>query len=255
MGESRESTTGRELVTGDAVVLDLQLARLPTRMLSFAVDVAVQLVLAGAGAVADVLLFRHASEQLVAAVLVTELVAVLVGYPLTMETLTRGRTLGKLALGLRTVRDDGGAIGFGQALVRALAGVVDFWSSAFVVALLVAAASSRDKRLGDLLAGTVVVREQTPTRLPGPPVMPAHLAGWATTLQLSVLPDDLARAGRRYLERLGQLDPAAAAEQGVALARAVAAVTAPPPPPGVPPMAYLQAVLAERHRRAMASLR
>lgn len=244
-----------DLVTGDAVALDLQVARLPTRMLSFAIDVAVQAALGIACAAADGLWLRHATRQLVTAVVLTELVGCLVAYPLVMETLTRGRTLGKLALGLRTVRDDGGGIGFAQALVRALAGVADFWSSAFVVALVVAATNSRGRRLGDLLAGTVVVRERTPTRVVGPPPMPPGLAGWASTLQLAVLPDALVRAGRSYLERLPALDPAAAADRGRALAAAVAAVTAPLPPPGVPPVPYLQAVLAERHRRAMAGLR
>ena len=52
-------------------------------------------------------------------------VGVVVGYPLVMETLTRGRTLGKMAIGLRTVRDDGGPIRFRQALVRALLEVVE----------------------------------------------------------------------------------------------------------------------------------
>ena len=48
---------------------------------------------------------------------------VFLGYPVAMETLTRGRTLGKMALGLRVVRDDGGPITFRQALVRGLVGL------------------------------------------------------------------------------------------------------------------------------------
>jgi uncharacterized RDD family membrane protein YckC len=250
----RPWVTAPELVTGDAVALDLRLARLPTRMLSFAIDVGVQLGLGVGFGLADALWLDRAAMPLQTAIVLSELVVCLVGYPVVMETLTRGRTLGKLALGLRTVRDDGGSIGFAQAFVRGLAGLIDFWSSAFVVALVVAGASARDKRVGDLLAGTVVVRERTPTRVVGPPVMPPELAGWAQTLQLSVLPDGLVRAGRHYLERLAQFDPAFAAERGLALASAVAAVTAPPPPPGVPPVRYLQAVLAERHRRSMAGL-
>ena len=56
--------------------------------------------------------------------LIIEVVLVFAGYPILMEWLTRGRTLGKIWLGLRVVRDDGGPIGFRQALVRGLAGLL-----------------------------------------------------------------------------------------------------------------------------------
>lgn len=253
-GQDAGQDAGEGLVTGDAVVLDLRLARLPTRMLSFAIDLTVQALLGVGLAIFDSFVLGDATEQLTGAVTITEVVAVLVGYPLAMETLTRGRTLGKLVLGLRTVRDDGGSIGFAQALVRALAGIADFWVTSFVVALLVAAFNAQDKRLGDLLAGTVVVRERTPTTIAAPPSMPAGLDAWASTLQLSVLPDDLARAGRRYLQRAPTMSGSASWFRAMELATAVSRVTAPSPPPGVPPDVYVQAVLAERHRRAMASL-
>jgi hypothetical protein len=80
-------------------------------------------------------------------------------------------------------------------------------------------------------------------------VMPPPLAGWASTLDLAGLPDDLAESARSYLGRLRSLAPAAQAELGARIATAVAAVVTPPPPAGVPPWAYLSAVLAERSRR------
>src|SRR5437588_12357840 len=70
------------------------------------------------------------------ALFITAVVAVLVGYPVAFETLSRGRTLGKLALGLRVVADDGGPVRFRQALVRGLAGVVELWVLLGVPALI-----------------------------------------------------------------------------------------------------------------------
>ena len=52
------------------------------------------------------------------------------GYPAVFETATRGRSLGKMALGLRVVSDDGGPERFRQALFRALAGVIEIWTFA-----------------------------------------------------------------------------------------------------------------------------
>ena len=96
-----------------------------------------------------------------AAIALVVFVGVIVGYPLLFETLTNGRTPGKMALGLRVVRDDGGAGRFRHALVRALVGVIEIWTLPFV-AILSSLASTKGKRVGDYLAGTVVVRERVP---------------------------------------------------------------------------------------------
>ena len=90
-------------------------------------------------------------------------VAIIVGYPATMETLTRGRTVGKLALGLGSVRSDGGAIRFRHALVRALAAVVEMYMCSGAIAVITSLLSPEGKRVGDYMAGTIVVRERAPT--------------------------------------------------------------------------------------------
>src|SRR5579862_2842350 len=97
-----------------------------------------------------------------AALLVTAIVVSFVGYPVVFETLSRGRTLGKLALGLRVVSDDGGPVRFRQALVRGLAGVVECWGVLGVPAVITSMLSARGKRLGDIFAGTFVLRERAP---------------------------------------------------------------------------------------------
>ncbi len=240
-----------DVVTGEAVILDLRHARLPSRALAVLIDVILQVaVLLGLVLLAGRLL-RDSDSALTAAVQLVLVVAVLVGYPVLAETVFSGRTLGKAALGLRVVRDDGGPIRFRQALVRGLLGFfVDLWLTSGIGAIVSATISTRGKRLGDVLAGTVVIRDRVPTGGGPAPAMPPGLASWAAGADLSRVDDRLALAARQVLSRSRQLSPAAYADLCRRLATAVAAVVSPAPPPGTPPDCYLGAVLAERRRRA-----
>jgi uncharacterized RDD family membrane protein YckC len=242
-----------ELVTGEAVVLDLRVAKLASRALAMALDVLVQFVLL-LGAVLVLTIAVPADDEALALTLVLVfLVLIMVGYPVLFETLSRGRSLGKLAVGLRVVRVDGGPIRFRHALVRGLAGfVVDFWTLGLfgAVAVVVSLCSSDGRRVGDFLAGTLVVRERVPESAGYPAIgMPPGLEGWASQLDLTRLPDDLALASRQFLGRFGQLRPEAAEALGWGLAQQVGNALGTPVPPGVPPWAFLAAVLAERRRR------
>jgi uncharacterized RDD family membrane protein YckC len=243
-----------ELVTGEAVVLELRLAKVASRTLSLAIDLAVQVALLLGGRLVIGGVVGSVDSAAGAAITSVFLVAVIVGYPVTFETLSRGRTLGKMVLGLRVLRADGGPIRFRHALVRGLSAVIEIWITIGAVALVVSLASSQGKRLGDFLAGTVVVRERVPVSSAPIVAMPPMLAGWASALDLSRLPDDLALAARQYLSRARELSPEVRESMGARLATAMAAQTSPPPPPGVPPWAFLAAVLAERRRREAARL-
>nr|WP_260407746.1 RDD family protein [Planomonospora venezuelensis] len=237
------------MVTGDAVVVDVQTAQLPVRVAAFLIDLLVQavamtlvvLVVTNSTTVAD--------SSLAQALLILFVVLVFVGYPVLTETLTRGRTLGKLALGLRVVGDDGGPELFRQALFRALAGFVEIYAFSGGPAVICSLVSAKGKRLGDVFAGTMVISERGPRAVGPPPQMPPQLAGWAATLELSQLPEDLIHTARQYLTRRDDLSPAAEHEMGARIAARTIALVSPPPPPGVPPHAYLSAVLAERRRR------
>lgn len=246
--------TTDDLVTGEAVALDLPPAGLGIRMASGLLDVVATLTLLIALMIG---LFVAAARTDAALVQVASLAAVIVSlvvFPTTIETLTRGRSLGKLACGLRVVRDDAGPTSFHHAFVRALIGVVEiyvfFGGPAFFSALL----SSRGKRLGDYAAGTYVVRERVKLDLPHPAAMPPALAAWAASADMTALPTGLALAVRQFIGRLPQLDPASRATIGHRLAAAVGDHVAPPPPPGTPPEAYLAAVVASRRDRDAARL-
>jgi uncharacterized RDD family membrane protein YckC len=243
-----------DLVTGEAVVLELRLAKLASRLLSLLIDLVVQGILLIVGILVIGGFASSVDDAASAAIMSVFLVSVIVGYPVAFETLSRGRTLGKLALGLRVVRQDGGPIRFRHALVRGLAGVIEIWITSGAVALIVSLASSQGKRVGDYLAGTVVIRERVPTAAPSMIAMPPQLAGWAYGLDLSRLPDDLALAARQFLSRSGELSPEVRASIGDRLATSVAACISPPAPPGAPAWAFLSAVLAERRRREAARL-
>jgi uncharacterized RDD family membrane protein YckC len=254
------------VVTGEAVPLDIRVARLGSRVPALLIDLVAQVVLlCGLGAAAGFLLsvgsgLLVVDGALVQATLIILLATVLIGYPTAMLALTRGRTLGKLALGLRVVRDDGGPVGFRHALTRTLVGVAVEFPAVFmpfggwIVSLVLMTTSPLSKRLGDHAAGTFVIHERNVEAWGWVPAMPPDLAGWASTLDLAGLDDELALAVRQFLARNRQLREPARSRLGRQLARQVAQATEPPPPPGTPGWAYLAAVHAERHARAMRRL-
>ncbi|MYS85497.1 RDD family protein [Streptomyces sp. SID5474] len=239
-----------ELVTGEAVALDLRPARLPSRAIAMVIDLAAQMALLLAAVWVVSMTVPVDDDALASALLLSIVVLVVVGWPVTWETASHGRSLGKMALGLRVVRDDGGPIRFRHALVRALLGFfADFWTTFGCGAVFSSLASKNGKRLGDMVAGTFVVRERTPGARHLP--MPLHPAAsaWATGIELSGLTDDLALAIRQFLSRRGELDPAIEASLGERLTVDTANRIGIGPPPGMHPVVYLAAVLAERQRR------
>jgi uncharacterized RDD family membrane protein YckC len=242
------------VVTGDAVVLDVQIAQLPVRAVGALIDICIVMVGYLVGLMLWAATVTQFDEALSAAILVIFTVLVMVGYPVILETATRGRSVGKIVMGLRVVSDDGGPERFRQALFRSLAGFVEIWMFFGGPAVICSLASAKGKRIGDVFAGTVVISERGPKLAP-PPVMPPALAWWASSLELSGLGPEQAEMARQFLGRAPQLDPAVRDEMAYRIAADVAARISPPPPPGVPPQYVLAAVLAERHRRELARLR
>ncbi len=247
------ASTPEPVVTGDAVVLDVQIAQLPVRALGALIDLTVM----GVGCVSALLLWSaaapHYDDALTAAIVVIFSVAVVVGYPLAMESFTRGRSLGKMAMGLRVVSDDGGPERFRQALFRALAGVVEIWMLMGGPAVIASLFSAKGQRVGDMFAGTVVISERGPKPVAAP-VMPPALAWWASSLELSGVGPQQFEMARQFLARAPELTPAIRDEMAYRLAGEVVSRIAPPPPPGTPPQPMLAAVLAERHRRELVRL-
>ena len=246
--------TSDDLVTGEAVALDLPPAGLGIRLASGLVD----LVVTAAILVVLALLFGvaavRADDAIAAIAVIAVTVLTFVGFSTTLETLTRGRSLGKLATGLRTVRDDAGPISFQHALIRSLIGFVEIYLFSGIPAFFSMLLNDRGKRLGDFAAGTYVVRSRVSLRLPPPTPMPPHLRAWASSADVASLPVGLALAVRQYLARAGALDPASRASVGGRLAEEVGASVSPPPPAGTTPDDFLAAVVSTRRERDLERL-
>lgn len=240
-----------ELVTGEAVALDIRVARLASRASALLLDLLFQATILNMAAPLISIAVQNVDEAWGIGLTLMATVATIIGYPAVMETLTRGRTLGKMALGLRVVSDDGGPERFRQALVRALTGFVEFWVLLGAPALITSLFNQRGKRLGDVLAGTIVIQDRVPssTYLGAVALMPPQLAPWARSLELSQLSDELALSARQYLTRFWELMPEVRDAMGQRIAGQVLAVVTPPPPAGVRPEIILSAVLAERRHR------
>ncbi|MFI8345711.1 RDD family protein [Streptomyces sp. NPDC085639] len=238
------------LVTGDAVVLGLRPARLPSRGLAILLDLVVYVTGYVLISVGLTMATASLDEAARAAVGVASFLLLVVGVPIAVETLSHGRSLGKLACGLRVVRDDGGPIRFRHAMVRGAMGIVELILTFGSIACIASLVSARGRRLGDVFAGTLVVRERVPgARVMPVPPPPPWLAGRFAGLDLSAVPDGLWLAIRQYLTRMNQLDPQVGAAMAARLADDLVARTGAPPPAGVPAAAFLMAVVHERQSR------
>jgi uncharacterized RDD family membrane protein YckC len=241
---------GGGIVTGDAVVVELRLAKLPSRSVAFAVDLLLQVaaligltVLAGA-------VGGYVDQTMATVVVFVVVLAVLVGYPVACETLTRGRTVGKLAFGLRVVRDDGGAERFRHALARGLMGFVELYLFC-PIAIICSLVSPEGKRVGDYLAGTVVVRERAPSAGAPLPTVPPGLETWAAALDLRHVPDELLLRVRQFVVRAPGLAPRPREQLAAQLAAQLATVVPVPRPGWMSDELFCQVVLAERRRRGL----
>lgn len=248
-------TYGESVVTGEAVEIALPIAGIASRGVAAVIDYAVTTV---AMIALLFLVFAASSAASLTAVLTEVLVIVVLvqlGYPVAVETLWRGKTLGKAAMGLRVVRDDGGPILFRHAFVRGLVGVfLDKPGISYgMLALFPMLLSKQSKRLGDMAAGTLVLQERVPARVDPPIPMPPPLAGWAAALDLSRIDDAVATRMRQFLNRAGQLHPATrdAMERSLVTEVTSRLGVTPPPAPG---WAVLAAVLAERRNRAFVAM-
>ena len=239
------------LVTGEAVALDVRPASALIRAGGSAIDVLVSVVLVVAVllALSDIAV----DEAAFRAILIATIVGAIVVLPTAVETASHGRSLGKLALGLRVVRDDGGAIGFRHAFIRALTGVIEIYLTFGGIAVLVGFLNPSSKRLGDILAGTHAQVERVP-KLPSTAFgVPPELAEWATIADVARMPDPLARRIASFFANVSHLMPESRARVAASLAAEVAPFVS--PLPDAPPERFLAAVVALRRERDLIRLR
>lgn len=240
-----------DLVSGEAVALDLPPASLGRRIVSGILDLTIVLIVLVALMWLSLKVAASLSDGAVlAGAFALSWVLALIVVPTAVETLSRGKSLGHRALGLRTVRDDAGPIGFRHALTRALIGTVEIFSFFGVPALVAVGISGKNKRIGDLVAGTYVIRDRRSLEVAGTAVMPSYLEPWARTADIGVLTDHQAMLIRMFLHRAPSFrDDALRAASARPLVLMLAPYISPAPPPGASDEDVLNAVAAERRHR------
>ena len=247
--DERDARDADELMTGEAVALDLR----PTGLVLSAAGAAIDFLVYLGAYILTLIIFvtiaaQARSENAVFGIVATvALVGCLVVIPAAVELLSRGKSLGRLAVGARIVRDDGGAIGLRHAAIRSLAGLLDFFGTLGACALIVGLLSPRSKRLGDLIAGTYSQYERV-ARQPLPVFgLPVELIGWAAVADVARMPDGLSRRIAQFLAQAPRLDPARRAAQATSLAQEASAFVSPLPP--VEPELFLAGVAVVRRGR------
>ncbi len=242
------------LLTGEAVALDLRPTGFALRAAGTIIDWIVYLGgYIGIALVLFTLAGASRTEDAVYSILaIVALVGCLVVAPIAVETLSRGKSLGRLAVGARIVRDDGGAIGFRHAAIRALVGVFEIYMTFGGGAALIGLFSTRTKRLGDMLAGTYSQYERV-TRVPAALFgVPSALTGWAEVADVARMPDALSRRVAQFLAQASHLTPERRRHQAAQLAGEVSRFVS--PLPQVDPELFLAGVAVVRREREYAAL-
>jgi uncharacterized RDD family membrane protein YckC len=151
--------------TPEQIPLEFPLAGIGSRSLALALDTAIQaavgLVLAGVVFAVKSKLFKTPSRSAWAlAIVVLVWFLLQSGYFALFETIWNGQTPGKRWTHLRVIQDSGRPITVYESFARNLLRIVDSLPALYGVAIISALLSSKSKRLGDYVAGTVVVHEK-----------------------------------------------------------------------------------------------
>ena len=244
MSASRVATidlSAESVRTGEAVELDIIPAEPPYRFASAFVDFAAYAATALSVSYIVVHSWRRPTDQQQTIFWTCLIASAALLAPLAVEALTRGSSLGKWAFSLRVVRDDGGPASLRHIFVRRLVGVIEltFFALPTLVSMFL---TTRGKRLGDLAAGTIVVRQPTGALHP-PLLMPPALAAWASTAVVLPVDGALRREALAFLRANAELAPAVRAAGGTDLAERLRAYAETPVPAGAHPEQVIAAIL------------
>jgi uncharacterized RDD family membrane protein YckC len=163
--------------TPESIEFTYALAGLGSRFLAWAFDFALQIAIilaiffgivflgskmsgAPAKAVAAAGTPEKIAEAIIIGIIVAVVFAIFFGYFVVFEAFWNGQTPGKKLLGIRVVRDGGYPVDFGASLVRNLIRIAEFLLTGYALSAISATVSPENKRLGDIAAGTIVVRDE-----------------------------------------------------------------------------------------------
>ena len=196
----------RTISTPEGVQLALPLAGIGSRFMALSIDYLIAGVALLIAILAALELGGDTAATIVAA---TAVLAINVGYFTLFEVFGGGRTLGKRATALRVVTDGGGQVGLRASLIRNILRVLELALFFYAPAIVSVLATKNNQRLGDLAAGTLVVRdtklETVVSAAQTAPVSSERYASWDVT----GVGEEEAGAVRSFLERRYQLRPGA----------------------------------------------
>lgn len=200
-----EARGRREVVTPEAVSLQLQTATVGSRFVAAMIDL---VVLGLALLLLLFLLSRVPLDGLAALIVLSSSVFFgILAYFVVLEGFWDGQTPGKRAMRLRVVMNDGSPARLSAVVIRNLVRIVDLLPGMYLVGMVTILATRHDQRLGDLAAGTLVVRRPDDAR--PAPLSSLAVPDWATALDVSGLTSDDHAVMRSFLQRRHDLDPRA----------------------------------------------
>lgn len=239
------------IVTPEAVVLDVETAGVAARVFAGLIDFMIQLATLFIASMLFTALGIIAPSS-VNLGFVLLIAFIMMGYPVLSESLMRGRTIGKKAMGLRAVTLEGAPVRLRHTLLRMMGGLVDRYLPPLgVTGLLFVLGSSRHQRVGDLLAGTMVIRDPDRTLLP-PAVwfpVPPGLEAFAATIDPTAMTDEQYTVVRSFLMRNRELSADARYSVATDLAARAARTLHHDGYTRVHPEAYLLCVISRYQRR------
>jgi uncharacterized RDD family membrane protein YckC len=183
--------------TPEGVTLELILAGLGSRFLARLLDTVIQLGLIIALAIG---LGASGSPGWLEGATFVLFFLIVFAYDVAFETLNDGRTIGKLAAGIRVVSRTGEPVRFLASAIRNIVRIIDFLPLLYLIGTISIIATEHSQRLGDLSAGTIVRRDRFPGlgHTPAPiTVTPAAVATW----DVSAVNANELQAVRRFLDR------------------------------------------------------
>ena len=196
--------------TPEQIKINYSIAGIGSRFYAALIDVAVMTLIALIGIYVIARAISDLDERLgnwLVAIAGIATFAFLWGYYMVFEITTNGQSLGKRALGLRVIKVHGYPISFSDSAIRNLVRIVDFLPFFYGAGLVAMLLNKNWQRLGDLAAGTLVVKEDTkvsPSSARTPTIRKSTFV-YADWIQLDQLTDAELVSIREYLSRRGTL--------------------------------------------------
>ncbi|MDO5700733.1 MAG: RDD family protein [Bowdeniella nasicola] len=247
---------GREsIITGEAIELEVRPASVPLRALAGLIDAALWIVTVLFVVILASDWLGDQNNAVLSTIGILALATVTFVIPFSIEFATGGRSLGKIIVGVRVLRMDGGPVRLRHVFVRSLVGMVENWLTGGGIAVIVSLSNARGQRLGDLLAGTYVVRLRGIEVEPHPLLMPPELVDWVRAADIAPIPSLLATRARIFLTRAATMSGPARATHAESLAAELACFVSPMPPSGTHPERFMAAVLVRKRNEEYLALR